>query len=187
MNQTLYKTKIGYNSKPLFRPYLGLWLVLFMLLCSACFTIERAPRRWSDDGSAKYDQTLNTVLYQSEQITILNTSVEELSRVANNSEGYIYVWAPWCAPCLNSLKYKFDQTFQEVDNLMLVSTNYDLPNIVKILEGKVDTAYVLSSSEFGATESAKLKGLSQTFVNRSLEYLPQYYFYSNGVFELAKL
>lgn len=158
-----------------------------MLVYSACFTIERAPRRWSDDGSAKYDHSLNAVLYQSEQITILNTTVEELSRVAINSEGYMYVWAPWCARCLVTLKYNFENTFQDVDNLMLVSTNYDLPNIVKILEGKVDTAYVLSSLEFGAAESAKLTGLSQAFVNRSLDYVPQYYFYSNGVFELAKL
>ncbi len=170
--------------KFLYKVYYVCGIVILILASDSCFKIERVPTRWKDDGSANYLTAENSVLFQSEQITILKITSEELQMAAAHSNGMIYVWAPWCAPCLNTLKYHFAETFKGVDRQLFVSINYDLLNIVTLLEGKVDTAYVLNSAEFGTNESAKMKGLSMSLIDRELDFIPQLYFFQNGEINL---
>lgn len=67
---------------------------------------------------------------------------------------------------------------------MLVSTNYDLPNIVKLLEGQIDTAYVLSAITYGKNETDKLKGISKMLTGKEVNYSPQKYVFNHGEIRL---
>ena len=139
-----------------------------------------------DDGSSSYASVKNGVLYQSEDLTILEIDPEELVRMTQKAEGIIYIWAPWCAPCIGTLKHHFVKEFETDGMLLLVSTNYDIPNIVKLLGGQIDTAYVLSASAFGRNETDKLKGISQLLIGNELNYVPQTYLFDNQVISLRE-
>ncbi len=174
--------EICFKSKFIF--YFILWHVVVISMFCSCFKIERAPSKWRDDGASKFGNVEDAVLFQSDKLTILAISATELFAATKNSSGFIYVWAPWCAHCLYTLKYQYTKTFNEVDNLVFVSTNYDIKNIVKLLEGKVDTAYVLDSSTYGNNENSKLKGISKLLIEKELEGIPQFYEFNYGLVRL---
>ena len=163
------------------------WILLILLLpICACISIIRAPRKMDDDGSTRYASVKNGVLYQSEKIVILEISPEELVRITQQSEGLLYIWATWCVHCMVTLESHFDDTFGRSERRVLVSTNYDLPNIVKFLEGKIDTAYVLSAIPYGRNETDKLKGLSKKLIGQEINGVPQMYLFDHGVISLSK-
>ena len=69
---------------------------------------------------------------------------------------------------------------------MLVSSNYDLPNLMKSLNGLVDTAYVLSHRSFGQKETEKLKALSMNLIGEEIDDVPQTYFFDHGTVQLVR-
>lgn len=159
-------------------------LTQMLTLCS-CVSITIAPSRMADDGSALYESIENGVLYQSNDLVILEIIAEELGNITQQSEGMLYIWAPWSGPCFGTLKDHFKKSFGSGGRLVLVSTNYDLPNIVKLLEGQIDTAYVLSSTTYGRNETDKLKGISSMLISKELNYVPQMYVFNHGDIRLS--
>lgn len=166
------------------KPILLLLFVLFGI--PSCITIEKAPNRLVDDGSGKFDCGGNPILYSTHLMTILEISPIGLQEIVKNSEGMIYVWAPWCAPCYLTLKHNYASTFDDIGNHVFLSVNYDIKNIVKLLETKVDTAYVLSCSAFGKDEMDKARGISFFLMGRELEQVPQLYKYRSGKIDFVQ-
>lgn len=163
------------------------WILLILLLpVCACISITIAPSRMADDGSARYASVKNGVLHQSEDLAILEIGAEELVDMTQQGEGMLYIWAPWCAPCMGTLKYHFKKEFETEGKLVLVSSNYDIPNIVKFLGSQIDTAYVLSAITYGRNETDKLKGISGMLIGQELNYVPQMYLFDHGAISLSE-
>lgn len=167
------------------KPILVFFIIVSFVFYS-CIAMERTPRRLLDDGSGGFKVSENGVLLVAPGVTILELSPGDLHELIGASEGIIYVWAPWCAPCYVDLKYNFDSKFAMQGDHLFVCVNYDLDNIVKLLDSKVDTAYVLSWETYGRNEMDKARGLSSFLIGRELDYIPQLYQYCNGDIALLK-
>lgn len=158
--------------------------LFIIFIVSSCTIIEKTPSRFQGDGSEIASCGDFTLLYSKDGFTIIEISAEKLKEKVSNKDGVLYLWAPWCAPCYLTLKYNFYAKFDTSSSMIIISTNYDITNIIKILKNKVDTAYVLSCKSFGQNENDKINGISNFLIGKKVDYLPQFYHFNNGEINL---
>lgn len=72
---------------------------------------------------------------KAEDITFQETDAEKLkSQLGLNKKTWVYIWGPWCSPCRKKLPTIAQIHRDHPDiNILLVSDNYNLPEIKKLL------------------------------------------------------
>lgn len=156
-------------------------ILLFLLTLDACISLTIAPHRMPDDLSGQYDHIQDGVLFQSEELTILEITAEELYNLTTESDGVLGIWAPWDPMCWGTVNDHVQKTVGMDEHRWLVSTSYDIPNLGKMLNGQTETAYVLSYRSFGRKEVEKLKGLSLMLTGEAVQSIPQFYHFDHGI------
>lgn len=163
-------------------------LPLGLLFLHSCITIVKAPSRMPDDGSTKASSLDSTVLLDKSGFRIEQIDYSKLQALINCEDTFwVMLWAPWCAPCISNL---MDDTYLEKaathnikpDNLIFISTNYDLTSIEKYLHKTPyrSVTYVLDAKAYGKDENTKISEFTMQVTGDSAQGVPQHFIFANG-------
>lgn len=163
-----------------------LFLLLGICVINSCIVV--APTRMDDDGSGQIAPIDSSIIVEKENFRIEQINYNKLLALVDKQDtSWVVLWAPWCAHCIAHI---LDDAYIEKarklgidkENLIFISTNYDLEHIEKYLRsnnyGKV--TYVLNSKDYGNKENGKINLFNLEVTNDSANSIPRNYFFSKG-------